>query len=130
ASQQVERWLGTAPPVTLRGISLPREEGTTPSPARRAPPPPPRGGHHPLPREEGTTPSPTPAPTPGTAVVGVDLGQIHPTRQRSLRGRRAVVLGARCLRAAQQDTAKRLAALQARQAKHRQAKHRQAKKQQ
>jgi putative transposase len=55
-----------------------------------------------------------PASAPGTNVVAVDLGEIHPAALTD--GNEAVVIIARRLRAAHQYTAKRLAELQAKQA--------------
>jgi putative transposase len=52
--------------------------------------------------EDGTEP----APAPGTGLVAVDLGEIHPATLTD--GREAVVISARRLRAARQYTAKRL----------------------
>src|SRR5262249_45823724 len=56
-----------------------------------------------------------PAPALGTAVIAVDLGEIHPAALTD--GHQAVVITARRLRATHQYTAKRLAALQAKQAR-------------
>jgi putative transposase len=50
-----------------------------------------------------------PAPTSGTAVVAVDLGEIHPAAMTD--GNDAVVITARRLRAARQYTVKRVAAI-------------------
>jgi putative transposase len=55
-----------------------------------------------------------PAAAPGTSVVAVDLGEIHPAALTD--GTEAVVITARRLRAAHQYTAKRLAELQEQQA--------------
>jgi putative transposase len=56
-----------------------------------------------------------PAPAPGTAIVAVDLGEIHPAALTD--GHEAVVITARRLRATHQYTAKRLAEIQAQQAR-------------
>lgn len=53
------------------------------------------------------------APAPGINVVAVDLGEIHPAALTD--GNAAIVISARCLRAARQYTAKRLSEIQARQ---------------
>jgi putative transposase len=55
-----------------------------------------------------------PIPAPGTAIVAVDLGEIHPAALTD--GNEAVVISARRLRATHQYTAKRLAEIQAKQA--------------
>ncbi len=62
-------------------------------------------------REDGIEP----ASTPGSNVVAVDLGEIHPAALTD--GKEAIVISARRLRAARQYTAKRLAALQEQQFK-------------
>ena len=54
-------------------------------------------------------------PAPGTTIVAVDLGEIHPAAATD--GQTAVVVCCRALRAARQYTAKRLAALQTRQSR-------------
>jgi putative transposase len=56
-----------------------------------------------------------PKPAPGTSVVAVDLGEIHPAAATD--GQEAVVFAARALRAHRQYLAKRLADLQAAQAR-------------
>ncbi len=56
-----------------------------------------------------------PAPAPGSNVVAVDLGEIHPAALTD--GKEAIVISARQLRAAHQYTAKRLAELQAKQSR-------------
>src|SRR5581483_8577104 len=56
-----------------------------------------------------------PAPAPGSNVVAVDLGEIHPAALTD--GKEAIVISARRLRAAHQYTAKRLAELQAKQSR-------------
>jgi putative transposase len=56
----------------------------------------------------------TPIPAPGTALVAVDLGEIHPAALTD--GNEAVIVTARRLRATHQYTAKRLAEIQAKQA--------------
>ena len=55
-----------------------------------------------------------PAPSLGTAVIAVDLGEIHPAALTD--GHEAEVITARRLRATHQYTAKRLAEMQAKQA--------------
>ena len=60
--------------------------------------------------QDGTEPT----PAPGSAVIAVDLGEIHPATLTD--GHEAVVITARCLRATHQYTAKRLAEIQAKQA--------------
>jgi putative transposase len=55
-----------------------------------------------------------PAPAPGSDIVAVDLGEIHPAALTD--GHEAVVITARRLRATHQYTAKRLSELQAKQA--------------
>jgi putative transposase len=60
--------------------------------------------------EDGTEPS----SPPGERVVGVDLGEVHPAALTD--GEEAVVVSVRAMRANRQYTAKRLAALQRRQA--------------
>jgi len=54
-----------------------------------------------------------PAPAPGSAVVAVDLGEIHPAAMTN--GQEAVVITARRLRAARQYTVKRVAEMQSKQ---------------
>lgn len=54
-----------------------------------------------------------PAPAPGTAVVAVDLGEIHPAAMTD--GTEAVVVTARRLRATRQYTVKRVAEIQSKQ---------------
>jgi putative transposase len=54
-----------------------------------------------------------PAPAPGSAVMAVDLGEIHPAALTD--GKAAIVMTARRLRATHQYTAKRLAEIQAKQ---------------
>jgi putative transposase len=62
-----------------------------------------------VPLEDGAEP----APTPGSNIIAVDLGEIHPAVTTD--GTEAVVVTARRLRAARQYTAKRLARIQAKQ---------------
>ncbi|GIV95452.1 MAG: transposase [Herpetosiphonaceae bacterium] len=56
-----------------------------------------------------------PAPPPGTAVVAVDLGEVHPAACTD--GTETVIISARRVRATQQYTAKRLAELRRQQAR-------------
>jgi putative transposase len=54
-----------------------------------------------------------PAPPPGTGVLAVDLGEIHPAAMTD--GHEAVVISARRLRATRQHTVKRVAEMQSKQ---------------
>lgn len=60
-----------------------------------------------------------PAPSPGTEIAGVDLGEIHPATASD--GSESIVFSARELRSLSQQTQKRLAEIQALQSKKSQA---------